>query len=291
MVSLMDYAQQDPQASMYFFNPLQINPAYSGTRGTLNFVGVSRTQWAGWDGAPNTQFFSAHAPIVRKKIGLGFNMFHDKIGSRSSFNAMFNFAYHLQLNKHNLKLSSGLSAGFQQNQFGFTNLLASEISDPNYLQSYSSIKSNFGLGLYLHNEKFYAGLSMPRLLKRSLDNNHSNSFLQRHVYMAAGYVYKVNSVIDLKPSVLLKFTGNSPVSIDFNFSAHLFQQIWLGVLYRYNDAIGFNALYQIKDYVAFGYSYDFPINGKLYNQWGSHEFALLFDLKTRNNSFYSPRYF
>ncbi len=64
--SLVSNAQQDAQASMYFFNPLNYNPAYAGTRGSLNLTAVHRSQWVGWEGAPRTQFLSIHAPIVRK---------------------------------------------------------------------------------------------------------------------------------------------------------------------------------------------------------------------------------
>ncbi|NDC92758.1 MAG: type IX secretion system membrane protein PorP/SprF, partial [Flavobacteriales bacterium] len=95
--SLVSNAQQDAQASMYFFNPLNYNPAYAGTRGSLNLTAVHRSQWVGWEGAPSTQFLSIHAPIVRKRIGLGVNLSYDNIGSRSNISAMGNFAYHLQL--------------------------------------------------------------------------------------------------------------------------------------------------------------------------------------------------
>ena len=221
------FAQQDAQASMYFFNPLQFNPAYAGSRGSLNITGVTRAQWAGWGGAPRTQFLSIHAPIARKHIGLGGNLSYDQIG----------------------------------------------------------------FGAYLYANKFYAGISVPQLVKRSIDNNNGNSFAQRHLYAMAGCVFKVNSVVDIKPSILMKYTANGPLVADLNVSAHLYNKFWFGGLFRVYDAIGFNASYQIKDYCMVGYAYDFPINGKLINQWGSHEFVLSFDIRSKNNAFLSPRYF
>lgn len=285
------FSQQDAQSSMYFHNPLQFNSAYAGTRGSLNVTGVTRAQWLGWEGAPTTQFLSIHSPVVRKKIALGATLSHDKIGARSSTSAMAHFAYHLQLNAKDLKLSFGASAGVNQAQYNFSGLIATDYSDLNYQQSNSFVKSNFGLGTYLYNKKFYAGISMPRLLKRSMDSNSGGSFLQRHIYLMAGYVYSLNSVIALKPSVLIKYTANSSAVADFNFSAQFYKKFWVGVLYRAHDAIGFNAAFQLKDYCMLGYAYDFPINGKLVNQWGSHEVVLSFDLRTKNNAFLSPRYF
>jgi type IX secretion system PorP/SprF family membrane protein len=287
------FAQQDAQASMYFFNPLQFNPAYAGSRGTLNVTAVSRAQWMGWEGAPRTQFLSVHAPVLRKRIGIGATIDYDKVGARSGLDAMFNFAYHMQLNSKDLKLSLGASAGIQQAGFNFTNLIATDYSDLNYQQSNSVVNTNFGFGAYLYSNKFYAGLSLPKLLDRSYASPTNGSFYQRHIYLTGGFVHRVNSVVLLKPSAMIKFTANAPVTMDFNFSAQFMNQLWIGALYRFHDAIGFNASYTINDFCMIGYAYDFPINGKLVNQWGSHEVVVSFDIRTKNSNkaLFSPRYF
>jgi type IX secretion system PorP/SprF family membrane protein len=285
------FAQQDAQASMYFFNPLQFNPAYAGTRGSLNVTAVSRAQWLGWEGAPRTQFLSVHAPVLRKRIGVGATINYDKIGSRSGLDAMFNFAYHLKLNARDLQLSLGASAGMQQAGFDFTNLIATDYSDLNYQQSNSVVNTNFGFGAYLHNRNFYAGLSLPRLLNRSFGSPTNNSFYQRHIYLAGGYIYHLSTVVKLKPSVFVKFTAHSPVTVDLNFSGHFYDRFWIGAMYRIHDALGFNAAYTINDLCTIGYAYDFPINGKMVSQWGSHEIVVSFDIRTKNNAYLSPRYF
>ena len=51
-------AQQLPQFTQYMFNTISINPAYAGSRETLSIVGLHRSQWAGLDGAPETQTLS-----------------------------------------------------------------------------------------------------------------------------------------------------------------------------------------------------------------------------------------
>lgn len=288
--SLSAIAQQDAQTSMYFFNPLQYNPAYAGTRQSLHITGVTRAQWVGWDGAPNTQFLSAHAPVIRKNIGVGLNMAYDKIGSRSGFNAMANFAYHMRLNK-DLRLSLGLSAGLQQYGYDFTGLIVTDPNDVNYTTNYSKTRANMGFGSYLFGERFYAGLSLPRLIKRNIDNNTGDAYLQRHLYLTGGYVHPINSILDLKPSILLKYTANGPAIADINFSAHLYRTFWVGLLYRTTDCIGFNFAYQFKDICTAGYAFDIPLNGKFLNQWGTHEIMVSFDLNGKNNAVQSPRYF
>lgn len=290
-VSLNANAQQDAQSSMYFFNPLNYNPAYVGSRGSLNFTGVHRSQWVGWDGAPTTQFLSVHAPVAQKHIGIGGNLSYDRIGSRSGYSAMANFAYHLRLNSKDLRLSFGASAGVNGNQYDFGGLVVTDPSDPAFITANRSLSPQFGAGAYLYGKKGYLGFSVPRLLQRSIDNNTSNSIIQRHYYLAAGYVYSINSVFDLKPSVLVKYTKNAPVTIDANLSAHLYNKFWVGGMFRFKESLGFNAAYQINDKLMVGYAFDFPFNNLNYRNWGSHEVVISVDIRSKNNAYISPRYF
>jgi type IX secretion system PorP/SprF family membrane protein len=183
-----------------------------------------------------------------------------------------------------------MSGGWMNNQADFSTLLATDIADPNLQQGYSLSKPNLGAGLYVYHNKFYAGLSVPHLIERNLDTI-SNSYLQRHTYLTAGIVIPYNSVIDIKPSILLKYTANAPLSLDLNVSAFLYKQFWLGVLYRYNEGVGINCAYAPTDRWSLGYAYELPVNKLIYRNWGSHEICLTFDLRSKLNAFISPRYF
>ena len=288
--ALVSRAQQDAQASMYFFNPLNYNPAYAGTRGSLNLTAVHRSQWVGWEGAPQTQFLSIHAPIVRKRIGLGVNMSYDNIGSRSNVNAMANFAYHLQLNSKSLRLSFGASAGINSNQYDFNGLIVYDQSDV-FITSNQTLAPNFGAGLYLHSNKGYLGFSLPRLIEKSIDNNTGNSFLQRHYYLTSGFVFSANSVTDIKPSILIKYTQNAPITVDLNYSMFFYKKVWVGLMFRMHESVGFNSSYRIKELFTLGYSFDYPINNLRFNNFGSHEVLFSFDIRSKNRAFISPRYF
>lgn len=283
-------AQQDAQSSLYFFNPLNYNPAYAGSRGSLNVTAVNRAQWVGMPGAPRTQFLSVHAPIMRKHIGVGGNLSYDRIGARTNFTLMANVAYHLEFKHTDWKLSMGLSGGIQSSQYDFNGLTVVDPTDYNYTASNQVKAPNFGTGIYAYSKNAYIGFSIPRLLQRSLDTL-SNSYLQRHYFLAAGYVYHYNSVLEIKPSLLIKFTANAPITIDFNLSAHLFQQFWAGIMYRYKESLGINLAYSPKDAWTFGYAYDFPVNHLRFNSWGSHEIYVAFDLRSKQAAYVSPRYF
>ena len=290
VINSLIFAQQTAQSSLYFFNPLHFNPAYAGSRASLNATFVHRAQWLGWEGAPRSQFLSVQAPFNRKNFGLGLTINNDKIGSRSNVAALFNAAYHLRFKKSDWRLSFGLSGGWLNYQADFSNLMVTDLNDPNLMQGYSLSKPNLGAGVYAYHKKAYVGLSIPHMIERNLDTI-SNSYLQRHTYLTAGMIYKYNSIIDIKPSILLKYTANAPLSLDLNLSAFVYEKYWLGVLFRLNEGIGMNFAYAPNNSWSVGYAYELPLNRLVYRNWGSHEVCLTFDLQTKHNAFISPRYF
>jgi type IX secretion system PorP/SprF family membrane protein len=56
LLSIVQYVfgQQDAQFTHYMHNMNVMNPAYAGSRGTLSIGLLGRTQWVGFDGAPQT---------------------------------------------------------------------------------------------------------------------------------------------------------------------------------------------------------------------------------------------
>ena len=290
---LLLQAQQDEQSSMYMFNPLLFNPAYAGSKQEINVVGVARSQWIGMKGAPQSQFVSVHSPIKFRNMALGVHLSNDKIGARSRTSAYLDYSYTLQLGKER-KLNFGVSAGGDQIGVDYSQLYALDPTDPQYLASISQFKFNGGAGVYYHSNRFYAGLSVPRLIQAKLYDGSvllSGSYFKRHYFLTGGYVFPINSVIDLKTSVLIKMVSNAPVTADLNANLFLYRKIWFGGMYRYNESVGVNAAYQIKESLMFGYSFDYPINGlSSVRNFGSHEIMLSY-VFGKNRAYGSPRYF
>ena len=286
-------AQQDEQSSLYMFNPLQYNPAYAGSRGDLSVTGVVRSQWLGVNGAPKSQFLSLNSPIKSKNMALGFNLSNDAIGVKNRTSFYGDYAYTLNF-KQGHRLNLGVSAGGEQFTVNYNKLLAYDITESDYLTSFSQFNFNAGAGLYYYTSKFFAGLSVPRLFQSSLKNKGvtlSDTYTKRHYFLTAGYVFNLNSVIDLKTSVLLKVVQNAPVTADLNASLFFYKKFWLGGMYRFNESLGVNIAYQIKESLMFGYAFDYPINGiSRINNFGSHEIMLNYSLN-KKKAFGSPRYF
>jgi type IX secretion system PorP/SprF family membrane protein len=286
-------AQQDEQSSLYMFNPLHYNPAYAGTRGDLSVTAIARYQWVGINGAPKSQFLSMNSPLKVKNMALGCNLSNDAIGVKNRTSFYGAYAYTLNFNKGR-RLNLGVSTGGEQFTVNYNKLIANDPTETEYLSSFSQMKFNAGIGLYYHTEKFFAGLSVPRLFQSSLKNNAvvlSNSYTKRHYFLSLGYVFKMNSVIDLKTSILVKAVENAPLTADINANLFFYKKIWVGAMYRFNESVGVNLAYQIKESLMFGYAFDFPINGlSRINNMGSHEIMLNYSFN-KKKAFGSPRYF
>ncbi len=293
LLSFSAISQQDEQSSLYMFNPLQFNPAYAGSRGDLSVTGVVRSQWVGIKGAPKSQFISLNSPLKIKNMALGMHVCNDAIGSKNRTSFYGDYSYTLNF-KHFRKLNLGVSGGAEQLTIDNTKLLVNDPTDVQFLGTYSQLKGNAGVGLYYYTDKFFAGLSVPRLFETSLKNNSivlSNNFTKRHYFLTAGYVFPLNSVVDLKTSVLLKIVPNAPLTADINANFFFYKKLWIGALYRLNESAGINIAFQLKEKLMFGYSFDFVTNGlSRINNSGSHEIMLNYSLN-RKKAFGSPRYF
>jgi len=61
-------AQQDAEYSMYMFNGMYINPAYTGSQECVSMTALYRHQWVGIEGAPRSGTFAIHSPLKKIKI-------------------------------------------------------------------------------------------------------------------------------------------------------------------------------------------------------------------------------
>ena len=85
------WGQQDAQYTQFMFNKLYFNPAYAGGKEALCLSGLYRKQWIGIDGAPQTATINIHAPIWKRRMGLGLSITNDQIGLSDRWSFDFSF--------------------------------------------------------------------------------------------------------------------------------------------------------------------------------------------------------
>lgn len=103
-------AQQDPNYTFYRFNMNVINPAFAGAGEATNIGLNVRSQWAGVQGAPETQTLVFGTPIG-KNVGVGLSVVNDKTFIEDQTSVSLDFSYKLKLDEaHDVYF--GLKGGF-----------------------------------------------------------------------------------------------------------------------------------------------------------------------------------
>lgn len=294
LISSVAVSQQETQYSMYFFNPLFINPAYAGSQDALNITALYRSQWTNIDGAPKSTCLTVHSPLKNEHLGIGATIANDQIGAIKNTSTFVDLSYSIQTNKKGNRLAFGLKIGADYFQKNYSNLKVQQTIDNVYLNNLNNNQwlFNTGFGIYYYGKKFYVGTSSPRLISNQLNkDNQSKAYQKNHFYVFSGFVYSLNPILDMRPSFAIKYTHNSPLSIEGNLSFFLYEKIWVGLMYRHNSFIGANISYLINEKFKVGYAYDYSTNSIQNYSSNTHEIMLSYDLKTKSKGFRSPRYF
>ncbi len=289
---LAGLAQQDAQYTQYMYNTVNINPAYAGSRGMMSIFGLHRTQWVGLEGAPKTSAFSLNTPIGSSRLGLGLSFINDQIGPTDENTFSADVSYTIPASE-TLKLSFGVKASASLFSLDMNKLDPAQLTDPN-LQNYNSkLSPNIGAGAYLHSDKFYVGLSVPRLLEKYQydDNSVSVSKARMHYYLIGGYVFDVSPDFKLKPAGLIKAVEGAPLQADISLSGLFAEKFSLGAAYRWDAAWSAMAGFQVTDGLMIGYAYDMETTELRNYNSGSHEIYLRFELFTRYKNLVTPRFF
>ncbi|MBO6607261.1 type IX secretion system membrane protein PorP/SprF [Psychroserpens sp.] len=290
--SWMGVAQQLPQFTQYMYNTISINPAYAGSRETLSIVGLHRSQWVGLEGGPQTQTLSIHAPMRNEKVGLGLSFINDELGFQNFSYLYGDFSYTIRTGEKS-ELAFGLKAGFTSYSLD-ADFQQSQSNDPVIFGFENRWKPNIGTGVYWHSNKWYLGLSAPRILNTDYTGDAEFEALERiSYYFTGGYVFKLSENTMFKPAVLLKATNGAPLSFDATANFLFHDKFWIGAGYRVNEragAIGGIADFQVSKQLRIGYAYEYPISDLRPYTSGTHEVLLMFEV-FKSKRIKSPRYF
>lgn len=297
LLSLVTIAQQEALYTHYMFNTLELNPAYAGSRGCMSFVALHRSQWAGFDGAPTTQSFGINTPILNGTFGVGMNYNGDRIGPIRSSLFSVSGAYIARLNQ-NTTMSLGLNGGFQSVNANLSDLNIYEVNDASFLgNAASKLTPNFGAGIFIQNQKWYFGLSSPRILESNFVTADENALkllkTERHYYAIGGMIMPLSKQVQFKPSVLVKTVPGAPVQLDATAMFVFNDKFWSGLSARSGDALGALIGFNFNENFQVGYAYDWSYAlGQHSGRSGSHEVVLRYELTYKQvEKIKSPRYF
>lgn len=309
-------AQQEYQFANTANNPFLLNPAAGGMTDVMQFEASSRMQWVGYDDGPRSILLSGNSQIsfkpTEKKVLSEFNVhdetlfegpkvstskskhviggkiWNDQIGVFSKTSVQGSYAYHLPLTK-TINFGVGLGFGFSNFRLNEKKVVLHQADDNVYNQFLGSAsQQNLGdaqAGLVVYSEKFFVGISSTQLLnnKVKLDQIMTNSNFNRHFFLIAKYKINAENDFALEPMAVIKYVGNSPLSMDLGARSIFKNSTWFGVQYRTNNALIFQIGSNLVKNLYVNYSYEQCV-GKIRTAGSStHEIQLGYYLgKNRN---------
>lgn len=295
------HAQQDPAYTQYMFNMLPINPAYAGSRDVISMTAMYRKQWVNIPGAPETMTFSADAPLKNERLGVGINIMNDRIGIFNNLSANAMLSYRIRFERSTLAF--GVQAGFTQFMAKYGEVQTTEggvNSDGVFSQNAPTrYLPNIGAGLYYSSNKFYFGVSLPKLLANQLNDfvpqqtikDYFRSSQFRHVFVMGGYVFNLNQDLVLKPSFLYKVVSGAPMQLDLNCNLWIYNKFGIGASYRSFADVSLLLELQATNNIRIGYAYDWTHSRLRNYTYQSHEIMLRYEFGYTKSKVISPRYF
>jgi len=297
-------AQQDPQFTQNMFNRLAVNPAYAGAKESFCATIISREQWMGFEGNPQTNLLSVDYGTTIKqkhKVGAGLTVIQDEIGPIQSLNAKLAMSYHYRIQQG--VLSGGLELGIY-NQSISGDWRTSEgafdgTEDPKIPNAEAGATVfDLGFGLYYYRKNMYVGISSTHMeqsvISDDLDDLSSLTFQKaRHYYIMGGYNYETvafDRKLEIMPSFFVKSDAIS-TQVDLNTNVKYNDLVWVGASYRIEDAVSFLAGLDFAglqlggqlDNIKVGFAYDYNISDlSTYNN-GSIEFMINYCYKFVKN--------
>ena len=190
-------------------------------------------------------------------------------------------------------MAFGLKGGFTSYSID-QELRSSNPNDPAIYGIEDRWNPNIGAGAFLHTNKWYFGMSAPRILNTDLNGENNVQALERiSYYFTGGYVFDMSKAVKFKPAFLVKATNGAPLSYDLTANFLFNEKLWLGAAYRFNEstgALGAIVDFQVSKPFRIGYAYEHPISDIRPYATGTHEILLMFEV-FKSKRVKSPRYF
>jgi type IX secretion system PorP/SprF family membrane protein len=259
------FGQQTTQYTQYVYNYFAFNPAVAGSQDCFNFKLGYRSQWAGFDGNPQTGFASFQTRLKFKKTrvnrtyhGVGAHIENDVIGYMSSTTINLAYAYHFPMGR-NIRASVGIYAGFQQLKVDASRIITLNYNDPAIQNGGAALFIPYVTpGIFLNHDNWFAGLAIRQVYRNKWSKvigvDARNRF---HYSLVGGKRYKIGKGFNVVPSAMLKYVGFSAPALDINVTFEINRSLELGATWRNQDAVAAMLKFKFARFFSLGYAFDF----------------------------------
>ncbi len=281
------HAQQTPVSAQYQLHPPLVNPAAISLKNSINGALLIQRQWMGHEDAPTTFYLNANAPLINEDNMVGILVVNDNISIHNvfKFSAIYSRKFHLDRGSF---FSLALSPGLELIQSDYSQIYTDYSGDPLFAgQAVTQTSFNSGFGAYYYNKRFYAGVSVPRLLYNYQEGSGNGetaskttvNLNQMPLYLNMGWKKDLGPIITFKPSAMVRYQEGSPIQIDINALFEYREKIGVGVSYRTMNTLNILANYKLPGDFHLGYAYSMQFGSQLnpYHN-GSHEIMLIYGM-------------
>ncbi len=305
VLPLCVFAQQEEQYTQFMFYKLGFNPGYAGGQDGATVTALVRSQWLGFEGAPQTQLITFNMPLLNDRVGVGGSVLRQTIGVTSYYTAEGVYAYRIPMGRG--VLGMGIQGSVRLLRVDYASLtgtqpIESDDAVPPSLQS--KYIPNFGFGVYYSTDRYYLGLSVPRLLQNNINLADEQNLInreRRHYYFTGGLLLPMGDKVQFQPQLLLKYLTDAPFEGDVNFNLVFVDRFTTGLSYRLGGAKNNNAgesisllmAAQITEHLLLGLSYDATLTDLRNYSSGTMEMAVRYSIggRSKGKDYINPRFF
>ncbi len=289
LLTLASEAQQEWSSTQYLFNLYDVNTAYAGNQLSSSFGVRYRSQWMGMEGAPETQQFSFHTPLMKERIGVGFKILNESIGARTQQFAKASAAYKILIGENTLSL--GLAGGVLRQAIEWPKLSAADVQDAQFANNTAPIITPLvDASVFYNSKKMFVGIESTSINRSAFrPDQGSLARLYYNVNFIAGVKKRVMNDNMIQLSTLVKYSEGRMIQGELNLLYLINNRIWFGAGYRFMSGVQALGSFNITRHFRIGLSYDFPITLLRNVNDGSAEIFLGYNLKNRSDK--SIRYF
>ncbi len=285
-------AQQVGMYNHYFYKPLFYNPAFAGNGQATEAMMINRSQWSGFNGAPQLNVFMVDGIIKEKKAGLGLILVSDKRGINKRNGGNLSYSYRANFNEETYLLL-GLSAGLVNQTIDYSRVVSENFNDPTLFtgqQQKTSVDGNTGFAFVWKGLEVAA--SVPQLLGNKINyvDNTSGvraSYTQARHYMGSlkyKFMISEDKGISVAPQALVRIVPGTPLQYDGNVNLDWKDKFWIGASYKSNYAASVNAGVCLYKQLNIGYSYEFIMGNVSKYSGMSHELMVSYRFGKKKTS-------
>lgn len=285
-------AQNELTVSQYMHNYYAVNPSFAGSRECVSVAGSFRKQWATIESSPMSALVTAHTPMRRERITLGFNAYHQSIHQSTNSGMLFTVGYRANVINRRTWLGLAIQPGLAFRSRNWQKVHTMQPDDDVFMEKETGMAPMLGLGASLYSDKFFVGLSSTTLLVTDDFENKDTRFAPQEATWIAmgGYWFQLDRHFALQPSALVDFNKRDGVAADLSVSGIYDKKIWLSAAYRTTKDLTVGAAYKPNFRMKIAYNYSLGLGPVKSYSAGSHEISLQYDfvyrVRTVSHRFY-----